>query len=334
MNTQNSTQHALLPIHIVKKSIHGDILGKKEIHFQINSQNTYNINYKFFMPKGFHLANNVAPDVNCRLINGRLNIPSVTFTYVQNGNRNLHHAQPVTVSYVSTNNNQTLRQQKITGRYGQNVDVLRKAPLPSGYQLVDNQRTHFVIRDHAQSVSLVVKPRQAAVSSHDNQPDSNLQQLQADFNAHQNRVQHGLIHRIRQYGLSSLQRVTAKLLQSLGYPDVAGLKADTVHHKVIGRAQNSSGRSIYLRSRAYDGRRPVSVSEVRDFITCVMDNHADKGVFITTSSFSTSAQQEAQRHHLRTIDSGQLARLMIQNGIGTRVEHLYRVVDIDPHFFH
>ena len=64
---------------------------------------------------------------------------------------------------------------------------------------------------------------------------------------------------------------------------------------------------------------------------------ATKGVFITTSTFSQTAQQTAQTNSgnqfIRLIDGPELAKLMIEHGVGVVTEVTYEVKKLDANYF-
>jgi restriction system protein len=62
---------------------------------------------------------------------------------------------------------------------------------------------------------------------------------------------------------------------------------------------------------------------------------ATKGLFVTASSFSTSARQTAAQLNKRTvlIDGDHLTRLMIRHGVGCRIEETLYIKKMDEEFF-
>ncbi|MFS4491056.1 restriction endonuclease [Dietzia kunjamensis] len=61
----------------------------------------------------------------------------------------------------------------------------------------------------------------------------------------------------------------------------------------------------------------------------------DRGVFITTSSFTRGALLEAERINARIelIDGARLARLLVQYGVGVQESHTVVLHRIDEDFF-
>ena len=64
--------------------------------------------------------------------------------------------------------------------------------------------------------------------------------------------------------------------------------------------------------------------------------NALKGIFITTASFSKDAKETALKdntHKIVLIDGDELARLMIDHGIGVRTVRKYELKEIDDDYF-
>jgi restriction system protein len=63
--------------------------------------------------------------------------------------------------------------------------------------------------------------------------------------------------------------------------------------------------------------------------------HATKGIFITTSSFSPAAHEVVTQISKRIIliDGTQLAKLMVERGVGVRIIRTYELKGIDENYF-
>lgn len=77
----------------------------------------------------------------------------------------------------------------------------------------------------------------------------------------------------------------------------------------------------------------VGPREIREFIGALQDVEALKGVFITTSSFSSEARQLARRRRIVLIDGLELAGLMVDSGVGATTARSYEVKRIDEDYF-
>lgn len=79
----------------------------------------------------------------------------------------------------------------------------------------------------------------------------------------------------------------------------------------------------------------VGRQEIQGFVGALAGKKANKGVFITTSSFNENATVYAAGLHQKVvlIDGRRLAELMIGHGIGVAEEHSYSVKKIDSDYF-
>jgi len=79
----------------------------------------------------------------------------------------------------------------------------------------------------------------------------------------------------------------------------------------------------------------VSASEVRDFFGSLNLRKAHKGIFITTSHFTTQAIQTAIDLGTRIvlIDGDELSSLFIKYNVGCRSVSLLEIKKIDEDFF-
>lgn len=93
--------------------------------------------------------------------------------------------------------------------------------------------------------------------------------------------------------------------------------------------------AIYLQAKRWDPGRSVGRPDVQAFAGALQGAHASKGVFITTASFSQNAKDFADSINVRVvlIDGRQLARLMIEHGVGVTVRHTYELKRLDEDYF-
>lgn len=92
---------------------------------------------------------------------------------------------------------------------------------------------------------------------------------------------------------------------------------------------------VYLRAKRYDVRNTVGASAIREFFGSLDRHKATKGVFVTTSTFSAAAREEADRLSRRIvlIDGQQLCRLMIRHDVGCRIAETLHIKRLDEDFF-
>lgn len=92
---------------------------------------------------------------------------------------------------------------------------------------------------------------------------------------------------------------------------------------------------IYVQAKRYKDGNTVGPGAIRDFFGALDQFKAGKGLFVTTSGFSSSATNTAAGLSKRIvlIDGKQLARLMIKYEVGCRVEEQLSIKRIDEEFF-
>jgi restriction system protein len=137
------------------------------------------------------------------------------------------------------------------------------------------------------------------------------------------------------------EQVVVKLVTAMGY---GGSVADA------GQALGQSGDGgvdgvinedtlgldrIYVQAKRYKDGNAVGPGAIRDFFGALDQFKAGKGLFVTTSSFSTSAVKTAEGLSKRIVlvDGPRLAKLMIQYEVGCRIEEVMSIKRIDEDFF-
>ncbi|AWV18245.1 restriction endonuclease [Methylobacterium sp. XJLW] len=92
---------------------------------------------------------------------------------------------------------------------------------------------------------------------------------------------------------------------------------------------------IYVQAKRYSADNTVGASAIRDFFGSLDRFKATKGLFVTTSSFTSSARETAEMLSKRMvlIDGPQLARLMIRHEVGCRIEERLTIKKLDEEFF-
>lgn len=90
---------------------------------------------------------------------------------------------------------------------------------------------------------------------------------------------------------------------------------------------------IYLQAKRWTNT--VHRPEIDKFIGALTRQRARKGVFITTSDFSTGAREAALGLDIKVvlIDGSELARLMVENNLGCSVKQVYEVKHLDSDYF-
>ena len=90
---------------------------------------------------------------------------------------------------------------------------------------------------------------------------------------------------------------------------------------------------IYIQAKRFD-KGKVSAPVVRSFCGALDARGVNKGILVTTSSFTSEAKKEAQnmKKNIILIDGGKLAELMVKHNVGCTTESL-EVKTMDENFF-
>lgn len=137
------------------------------------------------------------------------------------------------------------------------------------------------------------------------------------------------------------EKVVIDLLISMGYGGsqtnagrVVGQSGDNGIDGVIDQDQLGLDR-VYVQAKRYSPDNKVSNGEIRDFTGSLELHQASKGLFVTTSSFTPSAIETAERVGKRIvlIDGERLARLMLENSVGCVAKKQLSIMRIDEDFF-
>ena len=136
------------------------------------------------------------------------------------------------------------------------------------------------------------------------------------------------------------ERLVVQLLVAMGYGGSAieagkalGKSGDGGVDGVIDQDALGLDR-IYVQAKRYKDSK-VSSGEIRDFFGSLDRFKANKGLFVTTSTFSPAAKETADMLSKRIvmIDGPFLTRLMIRFDIGCRVEEVVYIKKLDEDFF-
>lgn len=91
--------------------------------------------------------------------------------------------------------------------------------------------------------------------------------------------------------------------------------------------------AVYIQAKRWEGS--VGAPVVREFAGTLEGHKANKGVLITTSTFTADAKDFTRSigRRIVLIDGAMLTELMIDNEVGVIVESTYRLVRVDQGFF-
>jgi restriction system protein len=93
--------------------------------------------------------------------------------------------------------------------------------------------------------------------------------------------------------------------------------------------------AVYIQAKRYQAETKVGRPAIQQFIGSLTGEGATKGVFVTTSDFSTEARGYLAKvqHRVVLIGGAELARLTIRHGVGVRDRMAYVIRSVDEDYF-
>jgi restriction system protein len=163
--------------------------------------------------------------------------------------------------------------------------------------------------------------------------------IQRAVNENRAAVESDILNRALLVDPPTFERLVLRLLEAMRYGRAGRISTPGSLATVA-----STGSSLRTRSgwnactcRPSDTpRQRRTASGDQGFVGALIGAQGDRGVFITTSSFSSGARREAERVNARVvlIDGDRLAELMVRHGVGVQAEAtavLHRVASPDLH---
>ena len=148
-----------------------------------------------------------------------------------------------------------------------------------------------------------------------------------------------LLEQVRSCSPAFFERLVIDLIISMGY---GGSRQDA--GRAIGRSgdggidgiikEDKLGLdAIYIQAKRWEGT--VGRPEVQKFAGALQGHRANKGVFITTSSYSREASEYAGQITTKIvlIAGEQLASLMVEHNVGVSTTGMYELKKIDSDYF-
>ena len=150
-----------------------------------------------------------------------------------------------------------------------------------------------------------------------------------------------LLDHVKSQSPKFFEQLVVKLLVAMGYGgslDDAGVVTQISHDDGIDgiiKEDKLGLDSIYIQAKRYT-TGSVQKPDIQKFIGALTEQGASKGVFITTTTFSTGAietSKKASGVKIVLIDGDMLTKLMIENNIGVSLKQTYEIKRIDTDFF-
>lgn len=150
-----------------------------------------------------------------------------------------------------------------------------------------------------------------------------------------------ILTRLRSAPPRFFERVVLDVLKALGYgagsggaSQVVGGAGDGGIDGIIEEDRLGLDR-IYVQAKRYTDA-PVGADMIHRFIGALQMRGANKGVLITTSTFTRQAEEDARKNpsmRIVLIDGERLADLMIRHNVGVRTKRTIEIKDVDLDYF-
>ena len=165
--------------------------------------------------------------------------------------------------------------------------------------------------------------------------------IEAQFNSLATSLREEVLDRLLAGSAFFFEQVIIDLLLAMGY---GGGRAE------MGKAFQKSGDGgvdgivkgdplgldvVYVQAKRYQVETSIGSPDVQKFFGSLEGFGANKGVFVTTSSYSAPAKAYVEKVSKRIIliDGQELARLMVKYGVGVRTRATYEIKGIDEDYF-
>jgi restriction system protein len=223
---------------------------------------------------------------------------------------------------------------------------------PRGRQILDTkparidnkvlkQFPEFLAFTKATSVEDAGSGQTSFDGDHDGSTSTPLEKLEEAYKSLSSTLSADVIDRILASSPVFFEKMVVKLLTEMGYgatieeaakhiggPHDGGVDG-VIHLDRLGIDK------VYIQAKRYAPTTTVSRQDVQAFSGALDDKQTTRGVFITTSSFSSSALAYVKNitKQIVLIDGHRLAELLIRHGVGVRVERTLEVKRVDEDFF-
>lgn len=149
-----------------------------------------------------------------------------------------------------------------------------------------------------------------------------------------------LLEQVKNVTPADFEKLVVKLLVKMGYggsiEDAASVTKFTGDEGIDGVIKEDvlGLDSIYIQAKHYT-TASVGRPDIQAFVGALSPKHAKKGVFITTSTFSSQAVDYARAAEAKIIliDGHQLCKYMLQYNLGVSTKEVIEIKAIDSDFF-
>ena len=171
------------------------------------------------------------------------------------------------------------------------------------------------------------------------QPKQFSEETVADwFGKQKDQMKAQLLKRMSTINHYRFEHLIVSLLEAMGYKGENGKAVVTSRAKDKGidgiLSQDPLGlQKVYIQIKHYSASDVVEQRYIFEFNSAMQVYHASRGIFVTTSSFSSGAISSAERLGIVLVDGDKLTDLMLRYRVGVNVRCQFELYDLDPEFF-
>lgn len=196
-----------------------------------------------------------------------------------------------------------------------------------------------ILREYPEYVDKREKPKVEVFSQLEHDGQTPEEQIDLAYEALREALAHEILQQLKATSPSFFEKVVVDVLVRMGYGgslkdagQAIGRSGDEGIDGVINEDKLGLD-SIYIQAKRWVDT--VHRPEIQKFAGALQGKKATKGVFITTSDFSTGAKQfvASIASKIILIDGNHLANLMIDYGVGVSTEAIYELKKLDSDFF-
>ena len=183
-----------------------------------------------------------------------------------------------------------------------------------------------------------VAPTQSSGPDSEETPEEQLERAAGELRTI---LESEILSLVRSSSPEFLEHVIIDLLVAMGYGG-----GDSAKSRVTGRSgdggidgtirEDALGLDeVYVQAKKYAEGSNVGEGDLRNFAGAIDAAGTSKGVFVTTAEFTRSAREYIARSPKRIvlIDGKELARLMVQHGVGVRTRVSHEIKRVDEGYF-
>lgn len=163
-------------------------------------------------------------------------------------------------------------------------------------------------------------------------------QIQEWFDDKKDNIQDELLNCLINMNPYKFEALMVQLLAAMGYKGDEG-------QSLVTQKSNDGGidgiinqdplglQKVYVQVKRYAPQNTVSRPEITSFSGAIKLRHADRGVFITTSSFTSGAEEAARALNITLVNGDMLTNLMLQYHVGVIIQQQYNTYKLDRDAF-